>query len=375
MTFVLKQLVRQHTANDRRRHLRLPATRHSNNDIIGHNNNHSLHVIRHNNSISRRVFWPDDENRTSLKLRYRPNCLHRQTVCPTLYTRDFSNKGYNDSNWNHMGHGNCYGTVMDELVGLSRPCFIPSRTLQEKRAAKKEKPITAKRRDQLYFEQDRDRQALHTLCRIYKTLKRQHPDHFLASSRNEALLSVCKMYQLIGDMHLLEMKLRAQFQSTNLWNEVHRKMVEAGIIQPAMSSASGVVDMEVDEPIDETSTVDHIGGEVDASREEGRKRGRSIDAAAETDVALALDEPKSKKVCLRANNASEEVNRRGKKRKCETTTTAENDAAPEHKPKRARICAAGASQVQPDVVEVSRIIVIACSLSYFTVVSIFFIPI
>ena len=108
--------------------------------------------------------------------------------------------------------------------------------------------------------------------------------------------------------------------------------------------------------------------------EEGRKRGHS-DVTAETDVALALDEPKSKKFCLRANNASEEVNRRGKKRKCETTTTAENDAAPEHKPKRARICAAGASQVQPDVVEVSRFIVIACSLSYFTVVSIFFIPI
>ena len=347
MTFVLKQLVRQHTANDRRRHLRLPATRHSNNDIIGHNNNHSLHVIRHNNSISRRVFWPDDENRTSLKLRYRPNCLHRQTVCPTLYTRDFSNKGYNDSNWNHMGHGNCYGSVMDELVGLSRPCFIPSRTLQEKRAAKKEKPIAAKRRDQLYFEQDRDRQALHTLCRIYNTLKRRHPEHFLASSRNEALLSVCKMYQLIGDMHLLEMKLRAQFQSTNLWNEVHRNMVEAGIIQPASSSDQGVVGMEVEEEesIEVTSTVVE-------TRRPGKRR-RSITAEIDAAQALELKLKSSKRLCLRASQVQPRM-----KRKWSTTT--EVDAVLEHsKYKRARICAA-ASQDESEVVEVSRFI--DCSL-------------
>ena len=278
-----------------------------------------------------------------------------------------------------MGHGNCYGSIMDELVGLSRPCFIPSRTLQEKRAAKKEKPIAAKRRDQLYFEQDRDRQALHTLCRIYNTLKHRHPEHFLASSRNEALLSVCKMYQLIGDMHLLEMKLRAQFQSTNLWNEVHRKMVEAGIIQPAMSSASEVVDMEVDEPIEETSTADHIGGEVDAVlaeaglvvhlepalgvedmevepiREEDStvdatrrpvKRRRSIDDATETDVALAL-EHESKRFCLRANTTSE-VHRHVIKRKW-------IGSALERKSKRACF-RADDSHVQAEVVEVSRFI-------------------
>ena len=101
--------------------------------------------------------------------------------------------------------------------------------------------------------------------------------------------------------------------------------------------------------------------------EEGRKRGRSIDAAAETDVALSLGEPKSKKFCRWANKASEEANRRGKKRKWNTTAIAENDAdaALGHKSKRARIWTAGASHVQGEVVEVSRFIVIACSLFLF----------
>jgi hypothetical protein len=103
--------------------------------------------------------------------------------------------------------------------------------------------------------------------------------------------------------------------------------------------------------------------------EEGRKRRRSssTDDTAGIDAALAL--PESKKICLRAENASE-VNRRGMKRKWDTTTAAENDAAPEDKFKRARVCA-DESQVQS--VEVSRFLLFL--ISYFFLVSIFFIPI
>jgi hypothetical protein len=88
--------------------------------------------------------------------------------------------------------------------------------------------------------------------------------------------------------------------------------------------------------------------------EEGRKRRRSSssDDTAGIDAALAL--PESKKICLRVENASE-VNRHGIKRRWDTTTTAENDAAPEQKFKRARVCAVE-SQVQS--VEVSRFIVV-----------------
>jgi hypothetical protein len=103
--------------------------------------------------------------------------------------------------------------------------------------------------------------------------------------------------------------------------------------------------------------------------EEGRKRRRSnsTDDTAGIDAALAL--PESKKICLRAEKASE-VNRHGIKRKWDTTTTAENDAAPEHKFKRARVCA-DESQVQS--VEVSGFLLFL--ISYFFLVSIFFIPI
>ena len=121
--------------------------------------------------------------------------------------------------------------------------------------------------------------------------------------------------------------------------------------------------MEVD-PIEDTPT-------VDATRRPVDKRRRSIDDATETDVALALDEPKSKRFCLRVETASQ-VHRRGIKRKC--STTAEVDDAVEQKPKRARICA-DAPQDQSKVAEVSRFIDCSFIISYFTVVSIFFIPI
>ena len=87
--------------------------------------------------------------------------------------------------------------------------------------------------------------------------------------------------------------------------------------------------------------------------EEGRKRRRS-------DGALALELKSSKKICLRAETASQ-VHRNGMKRKRDTTTTAiaEHGEALEHKSKRARI-RADDSRVQPEVVEVSRFI--DCSL-------------
>ena len=93
--------------------------------------------------------------------------------------------------------------------------------------------------------------------------------------------------------------------------------------------------------------------------EEGRKRRRDPSVGF-IDAVLAI-EPKSKKSCLRANRASEEVNRRGIKRKCDTTTPAiaENGEALERKFKRACI-RAEESHVQSEVVEVSRFI--DCSL-------------
>ena len=93
--------------------------------------------------------------------------------------------------------------------------------------------------------------------------------------------------------------------------------------------------------------------------EEGRKRRRSTDDTAGIDAALAL--PESKKICLRVEIASQ-VNRHGIKRRWDTTTTAENDAAPEHKFKRARVCA-DESQVQS--VEVSRFLLFLISYSLF----------
>jgi len=78
--------------------------------------------------------------------------------------------------------------------------------------------------------------------------------------------------------------------------------------------------------------------------EEGRKRRRS-------DGALALELKSSKKICLRAETASQ-VHRNGMKRKW-------IGSALGHKSKRARIHA-DASHVQSEVVEVSRFI--DCSL-------------
>ena len=87
--------------------------------------------------------------------------------------------------------------------------------------------------------------------------------------------------------------------------------------------------------------------------EEGRKRRRS-------DGALALELKSSKKICLRAETASQ-VHRNGMKRKW-------IGSALDHKPKRARI-RADDSHVQSDVVEVSRFI--ACSLFLISLLCLF----
>ena len=122
-------------------------------------------------------------------------------------------------------------------------------------------------------------------------------------------------------------------------------LAEAGLVVH-LEPTLGVEDMEVEPIREEDST-------VDATRRPVDKRRRSIDDATETDVALALYEPKSKKFCLRANTTSEVISH-GIKRKWIGSAIAENDAALERKSKRARICAAGASHVQHEVVEVSR---------------------
>ena len=73
---------------------------------------------------------------------------------------------------------------------------------------------------------------------------------------------------------------------------------------------------------------------------------------------------------IREEDSTVVATRRPIKRRWDTTTTAEDDAAPEHKFKRARVCA-DESQVQS--VEVSGFLLFL--ISYFFLVSIFFIPI
>ena len=156
----------------------------------------------------------------------------------------------------------------------------------------------------------------------------------LRSSTRRAIMAdydICQISQTYGERH-------AVFDPAVL--------AEAGLV--VHHELSVVEDMEVEPIREEDST-------VDATRRPVDKRRRSIDDATETDVALALHEPKSKKFCLRAETTSEMI-RHGSKRKWNTTEIAENDAAPEHKSKRARIVCADDSHVQSEVVEVSRFI-------------------
>ena len=252
MTFVLKQLVKQQTANDRLRHLRLQAT--PNNSNSSHNNNH-------------------------FRLLQRSLCNRHSTVTSSILRR--ASQEVTQRPHNRRIH---FSTRRDTTCVYPKGSALPLAV---------QKTFVFNGASKL---RDLSRLAImadHGMRRISQTYGNRHVGFDPA----------VEFTGRVTLKPLLEMPI--------------------GILQPILE-------------------------------EKGRKRRRSSssDDTAGIDAALAL--PESKKICLRVEIASQ-VNRHGIKRRWDTTTTAEDDAAPEHKFKRARVCA-NESQVQS--VEVSRFIVV-----------------